>query len=169
MEASLGRNNLVGTTIKTEENLPVNLAADEKHTWLLGEKVYIAVTAGNGCILGTEEADSASQESLTAAYGVFKKEVEDVKPGYRPATVNTDGWDATQNSWKSLFPSIAVIACFVHVFIAIRDRSKKRNSRSFFLPLQLCSGVAIKLNQRLLFLKESEGLTNGLLRIKSLL
>jgi hypothetical protein len=55
MEASLGRNNLVGTTIKTEENLPVNLAADEKHTWLLGEKVYIAVTAGNGCLLGTEQ------------------------------------------------------------------------------------------------------------------
>ena len=140
MEASLGRNNLVGTTIKTGENLPVNLAADEKHTWLLGEKVYIAVTAGNGCILGTEVADSASQDSLTAAYGVFKKEIEDVKPGYKPATVNTDGWDATQNSWKALFPSIALIACFLHVFIAIRDRSKKKFKEIFLTTATMLWG-----------------------------
>ena len=33
-----------------------------------------------------------------------KKEIEDVKPIYKPSTVNTDGWDATQNSWKAPFP-----------------------------------------------------------------
>jgi len=126
LEVSLGRNSLVGTTIKAPENLPINLVADEKHTRLLGNKTYIATVAGNGCVLGAEVAESASQEKLEKAYEVFKKESELVDPEYKPDTVNTDGWIPTQNAWKSLFPSITLIACFLHIFIGIRDRSKRK-------------------------------------------
>jgi hypothetical protein len=34
------------------EDLPEHLVADEKHTKILGDKTYVATTAGNGCVLG---------------------------------------------------------------------------------------------------------------------
>ena len=54
LECALGRNSLVGTTVKSAEALPKDLVADEKHTKQGGQKVYIAVTVGMGCILGAE-------------------------------------------------------------------------------------------------------------------
>ncbi|QTA90771.1 Uncharacterized protein dnm_068320 [Desulfonema magnum] len=30
------------------------------------------------------------------------------------------------NAWKSLFPSVTLILCFLHMFIGIRDRAKKK-------------------------------------------
>lgn len=44
---------------------------------------------------------------------------------YAPETVNTDGWQATQNAWKELFHQITVILCVLHAFLNIRDRAKK--------------------------------------------
>ena len=41
LERSLGRNSLVGTTVNDPENLPADLCADEKHSWLKGERVYL--------------------------------------------------------------------------------------------------------------------------------
>lgn len=131
LETSIGRHSLLGTTIKSPEKLPQHLCADEKHTRLLGEKTYIATTVGNGCILGANISKSASEEDLQEAYSVFKEEAECVNPAYRPDTVNTDGWLATQNSWKKLFPGITVLSCFLHIFIGIRDRSRKKYKESF--------------------------------------
>ncbi len=131
LELSLGRNSLLGTTIKSADELPQHLTADEKHTRLLGNKTYIATTAGNDCVLGVNVAESASKEKLEDAYGVFKKEAECINPEYRPDTVNTDGWLPTQNAWKKLFPKIVVLACFLHIFIGIRDRSRKKYKEPF--------------------------------------
>jgi len=126
IETSLGRNSLVGTTIRNTENLPEHLVADEKHTRILGDKIYVATTVGNGCVLGASIATDAGEESLVKAYGVFKDEAQCVKPDYSPKTVNTDGWIATKNAWKTLFPYVFLIACFLHIYIKIRDRSKKK-------------------------------------------
>jgi len=126
IEKSLGRNSLVGTTIRNPEDLPEHLIADEKHTRILGDKVYVATTVSNGCILGTSVATDAGEVSLATAYGVFRDEAQCVKPDYAPKTVNTDGWIATQNAWKTIFPYVVLIACFLHVYIKIRDRSKKK-------------------------------------------
>ena len=52
-------------------------------------------------------------------------EARDVDPTYTPATVNTDGWKATQKAWRTLFSTIAVVLCFLHGFLKIRDRSRK--------------------------------------------
>jgi len=41
-----------------------------------------------------------------------------------PATVNTDGWSATQRAWLNLFPMIILIECFLHAFIKIREQGK---------------------------------------------
>ena len=66
---------------------------------------------------------SVSQGDLTAAYGVFAKAARDVDPAYEPASVNTDGWQATQGAWKVLFANITVILCFLHAFLKVRDRA----------------------------------------------
>jgi hypothetical protein len=122
---SLGRNNLVGTTVRDPQALPPHLAADEHHARLCGEPAYAAVTAGGNCLLGIALSDTASEVDLTAAYGRFRDEAGAVSAEYTPETVNTDGWKATQAAWRTLFPTVAVILCFLHGFLKIRDRGRK--------------------------------------------
>ena len=121
----LGRNSLVGTTVRNAERLPEHLAADEHHVDWCGQKGYVAVTAGGGCLLGMALTSSADEAHLTAAYGRFADEARDVKPDYTPKTVNTDGWFATRNAFRALFATIATILCFLHGFLKIRDRCRK--------------------------------------------
>lgn len=126
IEQSLGRNSIVGTTVNTPESLPKHLIFDEKHTSIQGEKAYIATTVAEGCILGVSIAESAGEKELIEAYGVFKEEAQLVDPEYTPVTGNTDGWKATQNALKFLFPSIHLILCLLHIYISIRDRAKSK-------------------------------------------
>ena len=126
IEQSLGRNSIVGTTVRNPDDIPRNLGADEKHSWILGNKVYVATTVGNQCILGASISTDAGDAALQKAYGVFKYETQCIKPAYTPDTVNIDGWKATRNAWLSLFASVVIICCFLHVFIKIRDRAKKK-------------------------------------------
>ena len=126
LECSLGRNDIVGTSVRNPDAIPENLAADEKHTWCNGRKVYVATTVGKECILGAEITRDAGKESLERAYGVFKREARRLNPEYQVGTVNLDGWQAARNAWESLFPGITIICCFLHVFIKIRDRAKRK-------------------------------------------
>ena len=131
IEQSIGRNSIVGTTIRNAEDIPEHLGADEKHTRILGEKVYVATTVGNECILGASIAKDAGEHSLQDAYHVFKGEARCLNPDYTPTTVNMDGWKATRKAWQFLFSSVVIICCFLHVFIKIRDRAKKKYKDSF--------------------------------------
>lgn len=121
----LGRYDLLGTTIKCDEDLPEHLLADEKHTRINGEKAYIATTVAEDCVLGASIALRADTASLTEAYAHFKHEAQHLKPDYQPETVNIDGWSATKNAWLKLFPMIIIIQCFLHAYISIRSRCKK--------------------------------------------
>jgi len=121
----LGRNSLVGTTVRAGEQLPEHLAADEHHADWCGKKGYVAVTAGAGCLLGAALTETADEPHLTSAYGQFAAEAREVKPDYAPHTVNTDGWFATQNAFQALFGTIVVVLCFLHGFLKIRDRCRK--------------------------------------------
>jgi hypothetical protein len=126
LERSLGRFSLVGTTIQAAERLPRHLVADEKHTTLIEDKsrkVYLAATAGGGCCLGLALAETAGADDLTKAYGVFREEARRLDPDYRPETVNTDGWSATQAAWRALFQGVTLILCFLHAFLKIRERA----------------------------------------------
>jgi len=131
IEKALGRNSIVGTTIKDPDDIPRHIAADEKHTRILGDKRYVATTVGNECILGASIAKDAGEEALNDAYQVFKDEAQCLKPAYTPVTVNMDGWKATRNVWSLLFPTAVIIYCFLHVFIKIRDRAKKKYKDAF--------------------------------------
>ena len=116
LEQSLGRHSLVETTVRTPQDLPTHVVADEKHSWLKGEKVFIPTTAAGGCILGASVVREASEAALNQGYGVFKQEAQAIRPDYQPKTVTTDGWAATQLAWKALFPSISLILCFLHIY-----------------------------------------------------
>jgi hypothetical protein len=65
LENRLGRNSVVGTTVKDAAKLPKDLLADEKHTGFNGEKAYIATTVGNDCVLGASLTLGADEKSLT--------------------------------------------------------------------------------------------------------
>ena len=122
---NLGRNSIVGTTIKNPDKLPEHLLADEKHTNLNGQKAYIALTAAEDCVLGASMATAADEKQLTEAYAHFKAEAQQLKADYHPKTVNTDGWTATGLAWMTLFPAIVIIRCFLHAFIKIRACCKR--------------------------------------------
>ena len=122
-ECVLGRFSVVGTTVR-QVGLPEHLLADEHHQSRDGEKLYIATTVGGGCVLGAEPAEAAGTDELEAAYGLFKDEARDIAPEYAPRTVSTDGWKGTQAAWKALFPKVAILLCFLHGWLKIRDRAK---------------------------------------------
>ncbi|MEM7375639.1 MAG: hypothetical protein AAF587_44010 [Bacteroidota bacterium] len=137
LEVSFGRNSLVGTTVRTADKLPKDLVPDEKHTTINGEKTYIATTVGDECVLGAAMSPSAGEKDLTQAYGQFKSEALNVDSAYQPDSVNTDGWTATINTWLALFPSVAMILCFLHSFIKIRSCGKRLGHTYF----ELCTKV----------------------------
>jgi hypothetical protein len=123
LEVSLGRNSVVGTTLR-QARLPEHLLADEHHQPRDGAKNYIATTVGEGCCLGAALAQTAGAEDLRAAYSVFKQEAENAQPGYRPRTVSVDGWAATRQAWQALFPLVVLLRCFLHGWLNIRSRGK---------------------------------------------
>lgn len=125
LRTALGRYNLVGTTIKDQAGMPINVVADEKHSTLAGETVYIATTVGENCFLGASISPGAGEEALTSAYRQFQREAQQVQPDYQPKTVNTDGWQATMNAWKTLFPQMCVIQCFLHAVLSLKNVATK--------------------------------------------
>lgn len=128
---SIGKNDIVGTTVYEAENLPSDLIADEHHIKVKGKKKYVATTVGANCFLGMSVCDGADEHSLSTGYEAFKEEACLLKGDYAPNSVNTDGWMATQNAWKKLFPTIQVIECFLHAFLKIRDRATKKLDEFF--------------------------------------
>lgn len=123
LEVSLGRNSVVGTTVR-QADLPEHLLADEHHQTRGGQKNYIATTVAEGCCLGAALAQSADAEDLQAAYGAFKEEALDVEPGYEPQTVSVDGWASTHLAWAGLFSMVVLLRCFLHGWLNIRSRGK---------------------------------------------
>ena len=124
----LSRASLVGTTIKSIEKMPQHLLADEKHTWLQGERVFVPTTVANGCILGVSLTDSASPTALTEGYREFKEEIDLIYPDYQPITANTDGWEATRQAWRTLFPNIVLVLCFLHDVLKVEKGCPTRHN-----------------------------------------
>jgi hypothetical protein len=125
LQQSLGRLSIVGTTVKDPDRLPAHLVADEKHSWRLGERVFIPTTVGSGCFLGVNMVATAETPDLQHGYGQFRDEAQALNPDYQPETVTTDGWEHTQTAWKSLFPGIAIILCFLHSVLDIQQRCRR--------------------------------------------
>jgi hypothetical protein len=125
LHQSLGRFSIVGTTVRDAQKLPVNLVADQKHSLLLGERIYIPTTVAAGCILGVDVVESADTKALVRGYERFRVEAKALNSSYQPQTVNTDGWEHTQAAWQTLFPSIAIVLCFLHTVLDIQQRCRR--------------------------------------------
>ncbi len=131
LASHVGRYEIIQTTVKGNSKVPENVLADEKHIRFNGQKAYIATTVADDCVLGTSVSLSADTDGLAEAYGHFKREAQRIQPDYKPQTINTDGWLATQKAWRRLFPSVVIIECFLHAFIKIRSCCKKRGHSLF--------------------------------------
>jgi hypothetical protein len=105
--------------------MPLHLVADEKHSWRLGERVFIPTTVGSGCFLGVDIVGSAETPDLVSGYGRFRDEALGLNSAYQAETVKKDGWDHTQAAWKMLFPRIAIVLCFLHTVLDIQQRCRK--------------------------------------------
>lgn len=123
LTVSLGRNSIVGTTVRQAE-LPEHLLADEHHQTRDGLKNFIATTVADGCVLGAALSQKADTEDLKAAYEIFQEEARDVEPDYQPQTVSVDGWASTHAAWTLLFPLVVLLRCFLHGWLNLRSRGK---------------------------------------------
>lgn len=118
----LGQVNLVGATVKEATRMPADLVADEKITWVKGQEVAVPTTVGGGCFLGVSVTTTDDTAGLQAGYGAFAQEAQAVFPDYRPRSVCTDGWAATQAAWRTLFPPITLVLCYLHAVLKIAAR-----------------------------------------------
>lgn len=121
---AFGRPSLLGTTVKAPQQVPTDLVADEKVTWVAGQEVYVPTTVGAGCFLGVSVVVAADTTTLEAGYGEFAQEAQALVPDYHPRSVCTDGWQATREAWRRLFPKITLVLCFLHSVLKIKDRCR---------------------------------------------
>ena len=105
---AFGRPSLVGTTVKDPHQVPRDLVADEKLTQVAKQQVYVPTTVGGGCFLGVSVVEAADTVTLERGYGEFAKEAKALDPTYHARSVCTDGWEATRQAWRQLFPKITV-------------------------------------------------------------
>ena len=66
----------------------------------------------------------AGTQELTRGYLPFKEEACNLNPDYRPRPLTpTDG--SPPGGWKTLFPGITLLLCFLHSVLKITDRCKR--------------------------------------------
>ena len=169
-EMALGRPTIVGSTVKQPEKLPGHVLADEKHPWALGQDVSVPTTVGGGCLLGATVTEAASAAALEAAYGEFAQEARALSPTYSPKTVCTDGWEGTQSAWRSLFPTVCIILCFLHSVLKIAKRCGRNRATRMPILARVWAAYGsctrAQFSQRLRRLREwaTAGLPVGALR-----
>ena len=117
---AFGRPSLVGTTVKDPHKVPRDLVADEQLTQVAKQQVYVPTTVGGGCFLGVSVVEAADTVTLERGYGEFAKEAKALDPTYHARSVCTDGWEATRQAWRQLFPKITVVLCFLHAILKMQ-------------------------------------------------
>jgi hypothetical protein len=121
---AFGRPSLLGTTVKDPQQVPTDLGAEEKVTWVVGQEVYVPTTVGGACCLGVSVVAAADTTALETGYGEFARAAQALAPAYHPRSVCPDGWKATREAWRRLFPTITLVLCFLHSVLKIRDRCR---------------------------------------------
>jgi hypothetical protein len=114
------RPSLVDTTVKEPQKVPRDLVADEKLSRLAKQQVYVPTTVGGGCFLGVSVVEAADTVTLARGEGEFTKEAKALAPEYQACSVCTDGWEATRQAWRQLFPKITLVLCFLHSILKIK-------------------------------------------------
>ena len=117
---AFGRLSLVGTTVKEPQKVPRDLVADEQLTRVAKQPVYVPTTVGGGCFLGVSVVEAADTVTLERGYGECAKEAKALAPDSQARSVCTDGWEATRQAWRRLFPKITLVLCFLHAILKMK-------------------------------------------------
>ena len=96
--------------------------ADEKGTWVAGQEVDVPTTVGGGCVVGVRVVAAAETTALEPGYGECAREVHALAPAYHPRSVCTDGWQATREAWRRLFPTITRVLGCLHAVLKSKAR-----------------------------------------------
>jgi hypothetical protein len=105
---------------KEPQKVPRDLVADEKLTRVVKQQVYVPTTVGGGCFLGVSVVEAADTVTLERGDGAFAKEAKALVPEYQARSVCTDGWEATRQAWRQLFPKITLVLCFLHSILKMK-------------------------------------------------
>ena len=118
---AFGRPSLVGTTVKDPHKVPRDLVADEKLTRVAKQQVSVPTTVGGGCLLGVSVVEAAETGTLEQGSGACAQEAQALAPDYPARSVCTDGWEATRQAWRGLFPTMKVVRCFLHAILKMKQ------------------------------------------------
>ena len=117
-----GRPALLGTTVKDLAQIPTHLVADEQGTGGAGQEVYVPTTVGAGCFLGGSVVAAAETSTVEAGYGECARAAPALVPDSHPHSVCTEGWKATREAWRRLFPNIPRVLCVLHAVLKRQER-----------------------------------------------
>ena len=118
---AFGRPSLVGTPVKDPHQVPRDLVADEQLTQVAKQQVSVPTTVGGGCFLGVSVVEAADTVTLERGDGACAKEAKALDPTYHARSVCTEGWEATRQAWRQLFPTITVGRCFLHALLKMQQ------------------------------------------------
>ena len=100
--------------------MPRDLVADEQLTRVAKQQVSVPTTVGGGCFLGVSVVEAADTVTVERGDGACAKEAKALAPDYQARSVCTDGWEATRQAWRGLFPKITLVRCFLHAILKMK-------------------------------------------------
>jgi hypothetical protein len=115
-----GRPSLLGTTVKDPHKGPSDLGADEQRTRGAKQQVSVPTTVGGGGCLGVSVVEAADTGTVERGSGACAKAAKALAPDSQARSVCTDGWEATRQAWRRLFPTIKVVRCFLHSVLKMK-------------------------------------------------
>ncbi len=121
---SFGLPPLVGTPLKSADQMPQDVVGDEKLTWLAGAEVGVPTPVGGGGVVGLSGAEQAPSASLAETYGEF---VAAATPGfaeYQVRSVCTDGVHAPRAAGRRLCPPLPWVLCYLPALRKITERCR---------------------------------------------
>jgi hypothetical protein len=57
---------------------------------------------------------------LETGYGECTREARALVPDYQARSVGTNGWEATRQAWRQLFPKITLVRCLLHAILKMK-------------------------------------------------
>lgn len=94
---------------------PTAFIEDEKFVSEAGHQTYIAAIIKEDVIWWTAYLQATDEPTLTAAFQIFKAQVQRFFPRYEPRVGLTDGHAPAQAGLCSTFPSLSIQECLGHI------------------------------------------------------
>ena len=94
--------------------------ADEKRTRVATHQVSVPPTGGGGGFLGGSVVEAADTVTLERGDGACAKAAKALAPPSQARSVCTDGWEATRQAGRGLFPKVKLVLGFLHAILKMK-------------------------------------------------